>query len=71
MQNELLLDLEIIEEDNILNYEQAQRKVQLQVEILKLLEDEELYLFRRSHSTCLSQGNNNTEYFRLMAKEKI
>ena len=51
MQNELLMDLEIIEEDNILNYEQAQRKVQLQVEILKLLEDEELYLFRRSHST--------------------
>ena len=71
MQNELLLDLEIIEEDNILNYEQAQRKVQLQVEILKLLEDEELYLFRRSQSTWLSQGNNNTEYFRLMAKEKI
>ena len=71
MQNEVLLDLEIIEEDNILNYEQAQRKVQLQVEILKLLEDEELYLFRRSHSTWLSQGNNNTEYFRLMAKEKI
>jgi len=40
-----------------------QRKMQLQSEMLKMLEEEELYWFKRSHEKWLHEGDNNTKFF--------
>lgn len=56
-----------LEEENILTLEQIHSKATVQSEILKMLEDEELYWFKRSHSTWLHKGDNNTEFFHRIA----
>ena len=66
MQEELLA-LEILEEDELINSEKVLRKVALKCEVMKLLEDEELHWFKRSHETWLCKGDNNTEYFYIIA----
>jgi hypothetical protein len=36
-------------------------------EMLHILEEEELFWFKRSHKTWLLQGDNNTEFFHRVA----
>lgn len=66
LQDELAV-LEELDEDNLLSLDQTQSKAKIQSEILKMLEDEELYWFKRSHSTWLHMGDNNTEFFHRIA----
>ena len=42
----------------------------IQSQILLLLEEEELYWFKRSHEKWLHEGDNNTEFFHRIAKQK-
>jgi hypothetical protein len=66
MQEELW-ELEHMEEDNILNAAQYMRKSDLQCESMRLLEEEELYWYKRSHEQWLLKGDNNTEFFHRIA----
>ena len=69
-----LLDIEQMEEDALLSLNMYNRKVEIQSNILKMLEEDELYWFKRSHEKWLHEGDNNTEYFHRIAnggKEKI
>lgn len=42
-------------------------RANLTTELLKILEEEELYWFKRSHETWLHKGDNNTDYFHRVA----
>jgi hypothetical protein len=55
--------LELFEEDIGLTSDQIERKTWLLVEILKSLEQEELYWYERSHEPWLLKGDSNTSYF--------
>lgn len=57
---EELFTLEDIEESVGLTCEQMNRKVQVLYENFKLIEQEKLYLFGRSHETWLLKGDINT-----------
>ena len=60
---EELLSLEQLEEEGSLLPQQIQRKVESQSQLLMILEEEELYWFKRSHEKWLHEGDNNTEFF--------
>ena len=62
--------MEGLEETNPLSEFQLKKRCDLQVELLKILEDEELYWFKRSHETWLLKGDNNTEFFNRVANGK-
>lgn len=62
-----LAQLERLEEDDMLTEQQRERKCAITVEFLKILEEEELYWFKRSHETWLLKGDNNTEFFHRIA----
>jgi hypothetical protein len=56
-------DLEIIEQEEDacpLDLESVKKRCILLAEMLKILEEEELHWFKRSHETWLLQGDNNT-----------
>jgi hypothetical protein len=55
--------LEALEELNGLDAEQVILKTKLISENLELLDQEESYLFNRSHEQWLLKGDNNTSYF--------
>ena len=59
--------MELLEEEFVLSWEQIQKKVQLQSAILRSLEEEELYWFKRSREKWLHEGDSNTEYFHRIA----
>lgn len=62
-----LSKLEALEEENFLNDDQIKYRCELQVEFLKILEDAELFWFKRCHGTWLLKGDNNTEFFHRIA----
>lgn len=62
-----LKELEEIEEAGPLEANQILLRTNLTSELLKILEEEELYLFKRSHETWLHKGGNNTDYFHKVA----
>lgn len=64
---EELTSLEELEELNLLSIEQWQRKTWVSSEILKLLEQEELDWYNRSHETWLLSGDLNTKFFHRVA----
>jgi hypothetical protein len=64
---EELLNLEQLEESDLLTLNQMHRKVQLNEELYKMMEEEELYWHKRSHERWLHEGDNNTEYFHMVA----
>jgi hypothetical protein len=39
------------------------RAIDLKVELFKIMEEEELHWFKRSHETWLLKGDNNIEFF--------
>jgi hypothetical protein len=69
IQNELK-DLEIIEENGSLSDDQIKSRIDLKVELFLILEEEELYWYKRSHANWLLKGDNNNEYFHTIANGK-
>ena len=67
---EELSKLEKIEEDGMLPALLLERKTFIQSEILRLLEEEELYWHKRSNLTWLLKGDNNTGFFSQSSKWK-
>jgi hypothetical protein len=59
--------LEELEERGPLSPTQCENKIRWKAELLQILEDEELYWFKRSHETWLLRRDNNTEYFHRIA----
>jgi hypothetical protein len=53
-------NLEQKEEESTLNEKQIRGRCTLLAELYKMLEEEELYWFRRCHEKWLLQGDNNT-----------
>ena len=64
---EELITLENLEETNSLSTDQWQRKTWIISENLRLLKQEELYWYNRSHETWLLNGDLNTKYFHRVA----
>lgn len=62
-----MLTLELLQEDEQLTPKQIQLNVQLQCAILKILKEEELYWYRRSHEKWFAKGDNMTKYFHTIA----
>lgn len=62
IQNELTV-LEECEENSALSASQLEIKAWLLYENYKLLDQEEIYWYERSHETWLLKGDNNTTYF--------
>jgi hypothetical protein len=55
--------LGLLEEQGSINDDQIRKKVALNVELLHILDEEELYWYRRCHETRLLKGDNNTSFF--------
>ena len=62
-----LAELEAQEELATLSFNQMMEKSNLLCELMGILEEEELYWFKRSHETWLHKGDNNTDYFHWIA----
>jgi mannosylglycoprotein endo-beta-mannosidase len=62
-----LENLEALEEDNVLPGPLFARKGEIQYKLMKIYEEEELYLFSRSSEKWLLEGDNNTTYFHRVA----
>lgn len=52
-----------MEEYSPLSLDKINERVELVSELLKILEEDELYWFKRSHETWLHKGDNNAEFF--------
>jgi hypothetical protein len=59
-----------MEENGILTVDQYKSRINLKAELLHILDEEELYWYKRSHATWLLKGDNNTEYFHRTANGK-
>jgi hypothetical protein len=49
-----------------LSLDQIQRKAVINTTLLKMMEEEELYWVKRSHSRWLHEGDNNTKFFHVV-----
>jgi hypothetical protein len=61
--SEELLVIEQIEEKHSLDIDNIRKRCTLMAELLKMLEEDELHWFKRSHETWLLKVDNNTEFF--------
>jgi hypothetical protein len=57
------MDLELLEETVGLVDDQCRKKMEMNAELHQILENEELYWYKRSHETWMLKGDNNTEFF--------
>jgi hypothetical protein len=64
---EELLSLEQLEEEINLTLEQIQRKVTIDTTLFSMMEEEELYWHKRSHSVWLHKGDNNAKFFHMVS----
>jgi hypothetical protein len=62
-----LKKLEEKEETNPLSYEENRKRYSLLTELHQLLDEEELFWYRRCHETWLLKRDNNTEFFHICA----
>jgi hypothetical protein len=62
-----LRKLELIEENGLLSLEQIHNRTTWLSELMNILEEEELYWFKRAHEKWLHDGDGNTEYFHRIA----
>jgi hypothetical protein len=62
-----LANLELLEEQDALSESQIRKKIELGVEFFHIIEEEELYWFKRCHETWLLKGGNNTDLFHRIA----
>jgi uncharacterized protein (DUF2249 family) len=67
---EELMNLEKMEEERSLSATLLERKTQIQTELLRMLEEEELYLHKRSNLNWLLKGDSNTNFFHRYANGK-
>jgi hypothetical protein len=67
---EELRDLEVMEEQCALDENHIRKRIELKVELFQILEDEELYWYKRSHKDWLLRGDNNTEFYHRVANGK-
>jgi hypothetical protein len=67
---EELRDLEIMEEHGSLDEGHIKNRVDLKVELFYILEDEELYWYKRCHEDRLLRGDNNTKFYHRVANGK-
>jgi hypothetical protein len=65
--HEEIVVLQLLEEQGSINEDQIKQKVALNVELLHILDEEELYWYRRFHETWLLKGDNNTSFFHKIA----
>jgi hypothetical protein len=52
-----------MEELGDLSCDQMRLRAQLKTELLQILDEEELFWFKRCHETWLLKGDGNTEFF--------
>jgi hypothetical protein len=64
---EELDSMELLEEQGALSDLQVKKKIEMMVEFLRLMEEEELYWYRRCYETWLLKGDNNSEFFHRIA----
>lgn len=64
------LEIEKCEEQNILNASQLQRKTEIQTELMKIYELEELYWNERPKNIGLLKEDGNIEFFHRVANEE-
>jgi hypothetical protein len=57
---EELMELEGMEEKCTLNMDKISARINLKVELLNILDEEELFWYKRCHETWLLKGDNNT-----------
>jgi hypothetical protein len=62
-----LMQLEIMEEINTLIEQQVRKRMLLNAELMKILDEEEAYWFKRGHESFLLKGDNNTDFFHKVA----
>jgi hypothetical protein len=62
-----LMQLEIMEEINTLIEQQVRKRMLLNAELMKILDEEEAYWFKRGHESFLLKGDNNTNFFHKVA----
>jgi hypothetical protein len=62
LQNELL-DMESQEEEGLLSLTQTNRKIQIQKDLLLMIDEEEIYWYKRAHGKWLHEEDNNTQFF--------
>jgi hypothetical protein len=67
---EELAEIERVEEEEILTATTLGRKHFIQAELLRLIEEEEMYWHKRSNENWLLKGDNNTGYFHEKTMEK-
>jgi hypothetical protein len=67
---EELRGLEILEEHGALDEDHIRSRVDLNTELFQILEDEELYWYKRCHEDWLLRGDNNTEFYHHVANGK-
>jgi hypothetical protein len=65
--HEEIAGLELLEEQGARNEDQIKKKVSLHVELLHILDEEELYWYRRCHKAWLLKGDNITSFFHKIA----
>lgn len=63
-------ELENMEETSPLPRSLLSRKMFIQTEMLKILEEKELYWHKRSNSECILRGDNNTSFCHRVANGK-
>jgi CelD/BcsL family acetyltransferase involved in cellulose biosynthesis len=59
--------MEDMEESGPLNFDQIKHRIDLKVELLHILDEEELFWFKKCHEAWLFKGDNNTEFFHRIA----
>jgi hypothetical protein len=67
---EELRDLEILKEHGALDEDHIRNMVDLKAELFQILEDEELYWYKRCHEDWLLRGDNNTDFYHRVANGK-
>jgi hypothetical protein len=70
LMHEELEKLENIEEVAPLDNEQIRQRMTLKAELFQILDEEELFWFKRSHERWLLKGDNSTEFFHQVSNGK-
>jgi hypothetical protein len=64
------MEFEVKEETNPLSKSEIRERPALKSEMLHILDEEEMYWYKRSHETWFLKGDNNTSYFHKVANGK-
>jgi hypothetical protein len=62
-----IMRFEEMEEAGPISTEQISEKIDIKIELMNILDEEEVYWFRRCQENWLLKGDNNTEFFHRVA----